>query len=54
MEGEERLEDEGVNRGEDSGDGIISPETCLRGLEKTDIRPLMGEGGNGLDAFLLS
>ena len=46
--GGERWEGEGINRGEDSGDGTISPEMCLRGLEKTDRRGLLGEAGNGL------
>lgn len=53
--GGERLEGEGVNRGEDSSDGTNSPEMCLRGLEKTDKRGLLGEAGNGLiDTFLPS
>lgn len=55
-EGEERLEVEGINRGEDSGEKVTSPEMCLRGLEKTDVRPgllpLLGEDGS--DGFLPS
>lgn len=57
MEGMEdkRLEREGINRGEDSGDETISPEMCLRGLEKTDMRVLLGEVVNGLiEVFLPS
>ena len=55
MGGERLFEGEGINRGEDSSDGTFSPEMCLRGLEKTDKRGLLGEAGNGLiDAFLPS
>jgi len=57
MEGMEdkRLEREGVDRGEDSGDETISPDMCLRGLEKIDMRVLLDEVGNGLiDVFLPS